>query len=80
MRSRGSGARRAPLWLVGERVHARLEPLPGNAPFELLAVFDRAVAAGAEVRDIQIGRTRDLTSPVDLVRANFPYLAASLEP
>ena len=75
-----NGDRRAPLWLVGERVHAGLEPLPGSAPFELLAVFDRAAAAGAEVRDLQVGRTRDLTSPVDLVRLNFPYLAASLEP
>ena len=30
--------------------------------------------AGAQVSAIQVGRTRDLTSPVDLVRENFPYL------
>ena len=30
--------------------------------------------AGAQVSAIQVGRTRDLTSPADLVRENFPYL------
>lgn len=68
------GDDRAPLWLVGERVHRFLDPLPGKAPYELLRVFSHAVADGARVSGIQIGRTRDLTSPVDLVRRNFPYL------
>jgi NDP-sugar pyrophosphorylase family protein len=66
---------RAPLWFVGERVHRWLDPLPGKPPYELLDVFRNAVDAGAEVSAIQIGRTRDLTSPVDLVRQNVPYLS-----
>jgi hypothetical protein len=65
---------RAPLWLVGERVHEHLDPLPGKPPHELQDVFRVAADAGAELSAIQVGRTRDLTSPVDLVRENFPYL------
>lgn len=65
---------RAPLWLVGERVASFLDPLPGNAPHELADVFRNASDAGATVSAIQVGRTRDLTSPVDLVRENFPFL------
>jgi CTP:molybdopterin cytidylyltransferase MocA len=68
------GEERPPLWLVGERVHRFLDPLPGNPPYELQDVFAKAVDDGAEVSAIQIGRTRDLTSPVDLVRQNFAYL------
>jgi bifunctional UDP-N-acetylglucosamine pyrophosphorylase/glucosamine-1-phosphate N-acetyltransferase len=66
---------RAPLWLVGPKVHACLEPLPGRPPYELRDVFARATDAGAEVSAIQVGRTRGLTTPVDLVRENFPYLS-----
>jgi CTP:molybdopterin cytidylyltransferase MocA len=68
------GASRAPLWFVGPAVHACLEPLPGNAPYELQHVFARAADAGASLSAIEVGRTRDITSPVDLVRENFPYL------
>ena len=68
------GEGRPPLWLVGERVHRYLDPLPGRAPYELQHVFQRAIDAGARVSAIQVGRTRDLTDPVDLVRENFPYL------
>jgi len=68
------GSERPPLWLVGERVHRFLDPLPGNAPYELQDVFQNAIDAGARVFAIQVGRTRDLTDPVDLVRENFPYL------
>jgi MobA-like NTP transferase domain len=64
----------APLWLVGEPVAPHLSPLPGAPPHELGDVFQLAIDAGAAVSAIQIGRTRDLTSPVDLVRENFPYL------
>jgi CTP:molybdopterin cytidylyltransferase MocA len=69
-----SGERRAPLWYLGPAVHARLDPLPGRPPHELQDVFASAVDAGATVSAIQIGRTRGLTSPVDLVRENIPYL------
>jgi CTP:molybdopterin cytidylyltransferase MocA len=70
-----AGEERAPLWYLGARVHAALEPLPGRPPYELADVFRRATDAGAGVSAIQVGRTRGLTSPVDLVRENFPYLA-----
>jgi len=68
------GEERPPLWLVGERVHRFLNPLPGKAPYELQDVFENAADAGARVSAIQMGRTRDLTDPFDLVRENFPYL------
>jgi dTDP-glucose pyrophosphorylase len=68
------GDERPPLWLLGRRVHGFLDPLPGKAPYELQDVFRNAIAAGAEVSAIQVGRTRDLTDPADLVRENFPYL------
>jgi hypothetical protein len=64
----------APLWLLGDAVAPHLLPLPGIPPHELGDVFQLAIDAGASVSAIQIGRTRDLTSPVDLVRENFPYL------
>lgn len=69
-----AGEERAPLWWLGPRLHAGLAPLPGRPPYELAAVFGRAADAGAAVSAIQVGRTRDLTSPVDLVRENFSYL------
>ena len=37
-------------------------------------MFSNAIDAGAQVSAIQVGRTRDLTDPADLVRENFPYL------
>jgi CTP:molybdopterin cytidylyltransferase MocA len=69
-----SGEHRAPLWHLGPEVHACLEPLPGNPPYELQHVFGRAEDGGARVSGIQVGRIRDITSPVDLVRESFPYL------
>ena len=57
-----------PLWGLTEAVTARLGDLPGP-PYELLdAVND------LEIAEIQIGKARDLTDPLDLVKANFPYL------
>jgi NDP-sugar pyrophosphorylase family protein len=64
----------APLWLIGAGVAPHLDDdLPGP-PYELATAFQNAIDAGVPVSAIQIGRTRDLTSPVDLVRENFPYL------
>jgi hypothetical protein len=34
------------------------------------------VDAGARVAAIEIGKTRDLTDPLDLVQENFSYLTA----
>ena len=65
----------APLWLVGGAVHERLRSLPGP-PFELAAAFQAAIDAGTVIRGVEIGPTRDLTDPLDLIEHNFPYLRA----
>ena len=59
--------RPAPLWGLTEAV--RLEDLAGP-PFELLEAVQRA----GEVARVEIGQTRGVTDPLDLVRENFPYL------
>ena len=61
----------APLWLLTERID--LDDLPGP-PYELAAAFQRAIDAGKRIAAVEIGPTRDLTEPTDLVRENFPYL------
>ena len=63
----------APLWLLGQAVHAFLPALPGP-PFELASAFQQAIDSGARVRAVEIGPTRDLTQPLDLLHRNFPYL------
>jgi NDP-sugar pyrophosphorylase family protein len=64
----------APLWWLGAAAAAHLgDEVPGP-PFELAAALQNAIDAGVLVSAIQIGRTRDLTTPVDLIRENFPYL------
>lgn len=72
------GEQRAPLWWLGEPVARFLDPLPGKPPHELQDVFRLAVDAGAHVSAIQVGATRGLTSPEDLVRENVPYLLPAL--
>ena len=67
----------APLWLVGPAVARFLDPLPGKPPYELSTAFQLAIDEGAEIRGIEIGPTRDLTSALDLVKENFPYLGAT---
>jgi glucose-1-phosphate thymidylyltransferase len=64
----------APLWWIGERVARFLEPLPGKPPYELADVVQAAIDSGVGVSAMQIGGTRDLTNPLDLVRENFDYL------
>jgi glucose-1-phosphate thymidylyltransferase len=65
----------APLWGVGERLPPFLESLPGP-PFEIATLMQRAVDAGEAVAALEIGCTRDLTHPEDLLLENFPYLRA----
>jgi CTP:molybdopterin cytidylyltransferase MocA len=65
----------APLWGLGPALVPLLEGL-GGPPYELAEAFQRGVDAGLHVAGIEIGPTRDLTHPVDLVRENFPYLNA----
>lgn len=61
----------APLWGLTHEID--LSDLPGP-PFELSFAFQRAIDAGKPIAGIEVGRTRNLTNPVDLVRENFPYL------
>lgn len=63
----------APLWGIGPELLPFIADLPGP-PFELSLAFERAIAAGLPVAGLEIGKTRDLTHPIDLVRENFTYL------
>ena len=70
----GAGVAAAPLWAVGPGVAPYVEALPGRAPYELATAFQHAIDAGEQVGGIEIGATRDLTTPLDLLEENFPYL------
>jgi NDP-sugar pyrophosphorylase family protein len=63
----------APLWAIGPELLPLLEGLSGP-PFELARALQRAIDAGLPIAGIEIGPTRDLTDPLDLVEENFPYL------
>jgi len=64
----------APLWRLDEDFDVSLlDRLPGP-PFELAEAFQRLIDAGVTVYGVEIGPTRDLTRPEDLVVQNFPYL------
>jgi NDP-sugar pyrophosphorylase family protein len=63
----------APLWFLGLPLLPHLEGLPGP-PFELAELFQRGIDAGLAIAAVEIGKTRDLTTPIDLVRENHPYL------
>ena len=67
------GLSSAPLWAIGPELVPLLEELPGT-PFELAELFRRGLARGVSIAGVELGPTRDLTFPVDLVRENFPYL------
>lgn len=62
----------APLWGLGPAIAERL--CRDRPPYELESAFQAAVDAGETVIAVQIGKTRDLTYPLDLVEENFPYL------
>jgi hypothetical protein len=64
----------AALWGLGDAVARELAGLAGP-PFELAEAYQRAIDAGARVIAVEIGATRDLTRPLDLVRENFSYLS-----
>ena len=68
----GSGLSGAPLWALDRRIVERLRC--DREPFELENSFQAAIDAREKVRAIEIGKTRDLTDPLDLVEENFPYL------
>jgi NDP-sugar pyrophosphorylase family protein len=62
----------APLWGIGAAVADRL--CLDQPPHELANAFQAAIDALATVIAVEIGKTRDLTDPLDLVEENFPYL------
>jgi NDP-sugar pyrophosphorylase family protein len=66
----------APLHGFGQSLVDYLEGLDGP-PFELAAAYQRAIDDGRAIAGIEIGKTRDLTHPLDLVKENFPYLKAT---
>jgi len=68
------GPTAAPLWAFGPELVPYLEGL-GGPPYELAQAYERAAADALEIRGVEVGATRDLTHPADLVRQNFPYLA-----
>jgi dTDP-glucose pyrophosphorylase len=63
----------APLWALGQELVPYLEGLPGP-PWELADAYQRAIDDGRAIAAIEVGKTRDLTDPLDLVEENFPYL------
>jgi glucose-1-phosphate thymidylyltransferase len=63
----------APLWRLGEDFDPALLDTLGGPPFELAEAFQRLIDAGEVVRGVEIGPTRDLTYPLDLVEKNFLY-------
>jgi CTP:molybdopterin cytidylyltransferase MocA len=69
-RSGAPSAMAPPLWGIGPDLLPHLEDLPGP-PFELLEAFRRA---GLQSAGFELGPTRDLTYPADLVQHNFVYL------
>lgn len=69
-RSGAPNAMAPPLWGIGPELVPQLDGLPGP-PYELLEAFRRA---GGAVASLELGPTRALTEPADLVRHNFVYL------
>jgi NDP-sugar pyrophosphorylase family protein len=63
----------ASLWGLGPELTAYLADL-GGPPFELAEAYQRAIDDGLRVSAFEVGPTRDLTDPLDLVKENFPYL------
>jgi hypothetical protein len=63
------------LWGLGPTVVDRL--CLDRPPYELGNAYQSAIDAGEPVIVIEIGKTRDLTYPLDLVEENFPYLRST---
>jgi dTDP-glucose pyrophosphorylase len=63
----------APIWFLGEELAESLRAVPGP-PFEIAHAVQEAIAAGREILALEMGPTRDLTRPTDVVAHNFPYL------
>lgn len=64
----------APLWLLSREITDRLAGVPGP-PFEVASAVEDALAGGKEILALELGPTRDLTRPADVLAHNFPYLS-----
>jgi len=60
-----------PLWWIGAGLFDYATGAPG-----LSDVLQRAIDDGRRIAGVEIGPTRDLTRPQDLVVENFPYLGS----
>jgi NDP-sugar pyrophosphorylase family protein len=66
----------ASLWGLGTELTSYLADLAGP-PFELAEAYQQAIDEGLRVSAFEVGPTRDLTDPLDLVQENFLYLSRS---
>jgi hypothetical protein len=67
----------APLWAFKDAIARELRQVcepPFVAPYEVAPAFQRAIDAGRHVLSHEVGPTRDLTNPLDVVEENFTYL------
>ena len=65
----------APLWRLGEDFDPAVLDGLGGPPYELAEAFQSLIDEGQTVHGVEIGPTRDLTRPADLVEHNFAYLS-----
>jgi len=66
----------ASLWGLGTELTPYLADL-GGPPFELAEAYQRAIEEGLRISAFEVGPTRDLTDPLDLVKENILYLSRS---
>src|SRR4029079_5344127 len=66
----------ASLWGLGTGLTPYLGAL-GGPPFELAEAYQQAIEEGLRVSAFEVGPTRDLTDPPDLVKENILYLSRS---
>ena len=64
-----------PVWILDDELTESLAELPGP-PYEAAVAFQRAIDAGKTILALDLGRSRDLTRPEDVITANFPYLSS----
>ena len=73
LRSGAAAGMAPPVWALKQNAVSFLDDLPGP-PHELLTAFGRLGESGLHIQKAEIGPTRNLTTPADLVRENFVYL------
>jgi NDP-sugar pyrophosphorylase family protein len=66
----------APLWRLDESFDPVVLDGLSGPPYQLAEAFQRLIDAGETVHGVEIGPTRDLTDPFDLLDENVPYLGA----